>query len=100
MPKHKEMEYTRDAPKSKIIGGKRYQYQGVTLTKRGALKRLKKLKEEGYSARALKWGPGMGFYAIYIREKQEPNKIRISSRTQLLKRKAPRITPQTPRLRR
>ena len=69
MPRHKEQRYTRDAPKTKVIGGKRYQYHKVVLTKGGALKETKKLREQGYWARTLKWGEGMGFYAVYKRKR-------------------------------
>lgn len=69
MPIFKERRYTRDAPKTLVIDDKRYSYHKVVLTKGGATKEVKKLREQGYWARTLKWGPGIGFWAVYKRKR-------------------------------
>lgn len=69
MPKAREKGYGL-AQKSRVIDGKRYQYHWTTLTRKGALKEIKKLRANGYSARTFQRGkPWDRVYIIYKRKR-------------------------------
>lgn len=56
----------QDAPARMSFGGKRYSYHGITLTKRGAIKKVREVRKQGYFARVARWG---GMWVIYKRKR-------------------------------
>ncbi|GAG21790.1 unnamed protein product [marine sediment metagenome] len=56
----------QDAPARKSFEGKRYDYHAITLTKRGAIKKVNELRKLGYFARVARWA---GTWVIYKRKR-------------------------------